>query len=59
MTTYNALLDQADAARAEGDFDKYIQLYNLMKFNGGGHLNHEFFWNCLAPVSNGGGIIPM
>ena len=59
VTNYNVFLDQADAARAAGDFETYIQLYNQMKFNGDAHLNHEFFWTCLAPQSNGGGVIPM
>ena len=28
VTNYNSLLDRADTARAAGDFDTYIQLYN-------------------------------
>ncbi len=30
-----------------------------IKFNGGGHHNHEFFWESLAPVGKGqGGDLP-
>lgn len=29
-----------------------------IKFNGGGHLNHEFFWDNLSPVSERGGVLP-
>ena len=29
-----------------------------IKFNGGGHINHELFWESLAPPSEGGGALP-
>ena len=35
-----------------------MKLSNAIKFNGGGHMNHEFFWDCFAPVENGGGVEP-
>lgn len=38
--------------------DQFITLSNAIKFNGGGHLNHEFFWDCLAPLKEGGGVLP-
>lgn len=35
------------------DTTAVIQLENVIKFNGGGHLNHSIFWHNLSP--NGGG----
>jgi Fe-Mn family superoxide dismutase len=29
-----------------------------MKFNLGGHINHALYWDSLAPISKGGGVLP-
>ena len=36
-----------------GDIKQIISLQPALKFNGGGHINHEIFWTVLSP--NGGG----
>ena len=37
---------------------KLVELAQAIKFNGGGHYNHEFFWDSLKPISEGGGNLP-
>lgn len=55
----NAALDKYHAAESEqgvkavGDM---IALQQAIKFNGGGHINHSFFWTILAPISEAGAL---
>lgn len=58
VNNLNNFQEQSSEALARGDIKKYIELSHLVKFNGGGHLNHEFFWESLAPLNNGGGAHP-
>ncbi|KAK3328051.1 Asp f 6-like protein [Cercophora scortea] len=44
----NALLSHATAMNA-GDIAAQIALQPLIKFNGGGHINHALFWENLVP----------
>jgi len=45
---------QAESKKDVGAVADMIALQQAIKFNGGGHINHSFFWTILAPVSTGG-----
>ncbi|OQV23257.1 Superoxide dismutase [Mn], mitochondrial [Hypsibius exemplaris] len=51
--TYVQNLNQAEekmvAALQKGDLKSAIELQGVMKFNGGGHINHSIFWQNLSP----------
>jgi len=57
--TYVNGLNQAEEQLAEAlhknDVKKQIELQSLIKFNGGGHINHTLFWQNLTPEKKGGG----
>lgn len=42
----------ADALHKK-DTNAVVQLQNVIKFNGGGHINHTIFWHNLSPSGGG------
>ena len=58
VSRLNALLKEAQKCLAGPDYnDKQIRiLTEEIKYNGGGHLNHQFFWESIIPISHGGGL---
>lgn len=58
ITNYNNLFPQLETAVKSGDTEKIISLGSALKFNGGSHINHSIYWTNLAPIKNGGGVVP-
>jgi len=54
----NRLIKTYDEVQESGDLPHIRRLSNAIKFNVGAYKNYEFFWDCLAPRSNKGGIKP-
>ena len=51
---YNAAMEKLIEAHSRDDLPETIRLQPLLRFNGGGHINHSFFWPSLAPRDKGG-----
>lgn len=58
VVNLNNALKQHAEAEEKNDLKALIGLQQAIKFNGGGHLNHSIFWTNLAPIGNGGGVLP-
>lgn len=52
MANLNVASEKLDSAIAKKDIKSVIGLEPAIKFNGGGHINHSFFWNCLTPAKS-------
>jgi superoxide dismutase, Fe-Mn family len=58
VTNLNKALEQYADAECKNDLQSMIALQSLIKFNGGGHINHSIFWTNLISPKNGGGTPP-
>ena len=51
VNNLNAAIDKANNLDAN-DVKSQIELQSVIKFNGGGHINHSHFWLNLAPTDS-------
>ncbi len=51
VNNLNAALDKYHDAELKNDIQAMVVFQDAIKFNGGGHINHSFFWKNLAPNS--------
>jgi Fe-Mn family superoxide dismutase len=58
VTNLNKALEKYVELEKANDLAGMVVQMRAIAFNAGGHLNHTFFWDSLAPVSAGGGKMP-
>ena len=52
VNNLNIVLEKQLEALYKGDTRTMISLEKAVAFNGGGHFNHEFFWDSLCPAKD-------
>lgn len=58
VNNLNDALVELDQIKEQQDLTGLIALDPVLRFNGGGHINHSLFWEMLAPIDQGGGVGP-
>jgi len=53
VNNMNIATEALSEALNSNDVAKCIQLANVIKFNGGGHINHSIFWHNMSPTGGG------
>jgi len=53
VNNLNIAEEKLAEAAAKSDVSSVIGLHGVLKFNGGGHLNHSIFWQNLCPGGSG------
>ena len=52
VNNLNICIEKQYDALYKGDLKASIALEKEVRFNGGGHINHEFFWDSLCPMKD-------
>ncbi|MFT4552475.1 MAG: Fe-Mn family superoxide dismutase [Chlamydiales bacterium] len=58
VNNLNLAFEKFQEAAVSNDVSGMIEVQGAIKFNGGGHINHEIFWSNLAAKNQGGGNPP-
>lgn len=52
VNNLNAAYEKISTAISSNDIQAQIELQQVIRFNGGGHINHSLFWDNLAPAGS-------